>query len=150
MGAIEDMSVTHGASDTTNTDLTRVGEDTDYSFSFTTSGAVPSGGFFRITTPEFRAVASGDAFACEDGDGTAYTCSGSVNSDDEMEILITCAAGCAAGDYTFKVTAGLQNPDFVPECGVPTTFWLFETTNSSGEVVNSGQIECDEVSDILF
>lgn len=101
------MSLTHGASDTSNVELTRTGADTDYSFTFTTSGTVPSGGFFRITTPEFRAVASGATFACEDGNGNAFTCSGAVNSDNEIVISITCASGCAAGTYTFKVTAGL-------------------------------------------
>jgi len=48
------------------------------------------------------------------------------------------------------VTTGLQNPAFVPVCGLPTTYWLFETTDSAGFVVNTGKIECDEVSSVLF
>jgi len=48
------------------------------------------------------------------------------------------------------VATGLQNPAFVPECGLPTTYWLFETTDSAGFVVNTGKIECDEVSSVLF
>jgi hypothetical protein len=85
-GAITSMSVTHGIddgdSDTEDEEtLQKVGEATDYSVTFTTSGDVPQNGYFKITMDEGRAVLSGDTFACVDGSGTAYTCSGALSSD---------------------------------------------------------------------
>ena len=95
VGAITDMSVTHGASDTTNLDLTRVGEVTDYAFTFTTSGAVPSGGFFRITLPSYRTVLSGAAFTCTIG-GVTIPCTGAITSN-VLTMKFTCTTGCDAG-----------------------------------------------------
>ena len=112
------------------------------------------GGIFRITTPEFRMTndGSGSLTCCavaDDGTCAALTCSDSISSD-RIVLSFTghCAsAECPAATYTFRVTSGLQNEAFV--VSEPDADWLFETTDSTGFVINSGELSDDDVTPVL-
>ena len=127
---------------------------TEYIISFDTTGSIPAGGKVIFTFPDYRIWKSGTgAIVVKYGSSYSSTVATTTITWDASSTFLTklsldslCTAAWAVGSYTFKITTGIKNPDYVQPL---TGNFVSYTTDSSGAVVNRDIKSNSDVSPIL-